>query len=139
MEFTLKKDSWHYWIANYGEKRVRPEWDEGNDICSYTRAFLKGLMWLVVSVGFVAAFTVWVCASLWNLGEFFFYGAKLEIWTNFFLAMLTIFGLLMASLAIKIKYEQYRDSRPVVEKPPGFVKLAYRKFKDKTCFRLNFE
>lgn len=140
MEFTLKKDSWHFWVANFMAKRVRPEWDEGNDICSYTRAFFGGLFWLTMAVVFSVGGVCWVGASLWSIFSYLFLdAAKIEFHTQLFLFMVGTLGLFVAIIAAKIKIQEYREDHPAKEKPPGFVKLAYRKFKDKTCFRLNFE
>lgn len=140
MEFTLKKDSWHFWVANFMTKRIRPEWNEGNDICSYTRAFFAGLFWLAMAAVFGVGGVCWVGASLWSIFSYLFLNnTELGFYAQLFLFVVGTLISFIAIIAAHVKIREYRDEHPAKEKPPGFVKLAYRKFKDKTCFRLNFE
>lgn len=134
MEVTLNP-SWHLWIANFGTKRINIKY--GTDICEYTRAFIKGgLLFLMFSV-FCIFMVSWTSASLWNIVMAIFTDDALEYYSKFFLMITGILGL-MIGLAL---FKDWWDNRPVKEKPekpPTFAAVAYRKFKSKTCFRINF-
>lgn len=153
-EYTFSNKSWHFKLANVGVQRV---WDfEQIDICSYIRKVLAGaIVFSVMVAGF--SFIVWV---------FGFGYITLGIWlfdcfsTGVVTAPNPIAGLvglgtllvLFAYIVIGIKsllnkaidkFVDYtlKDWQPQVvkEKEPSFITLAYRKFKDKTCFRVNFK
>ena len=134
MEVTLNK-SWHLWLANFGEKRIYP--NLGTDICEYTRAVLAGSFWAVVAGTFITLFTVWVGFSLYDIALAIFTGSALSPYAIIFLMLLGAFALLIAVAA----YKAWRKEQPVKDeppKPPSFTKVVYRKFKDKTCFRIKF-
>jgi hypothetical protein len=134
--FVLDSNSWHFKLANYGEVRI---WDdEPTDICEYTRAVLKGATSLVALGLFFTFVAVWSGASLYNIFELLFLGSeKVYPWTGFFI------GLCIATLIAVVygAFKAWRENRrmDVPEPEPGFVKLAYRKFKDKTCARIEFK
>lgn len=135
MEVTLNK-SWHLWIANFAGKRIYPEC--GTDICEYTRAFLAGMFWFLFVAVVSTLIGVFVSFSLWNILTFMF-GYEDTIYPFTYIFMLIVGGLL-AIVAFAMAKEWY-DNRPTKDKPeapPTFAKVAYRKFKDKTCFRINF-
>jgi hypothetical protein len=135
--FTLNSDSWHFRLANYGERRI---WsDEETDICEYTRAVLKGALTMFALGLFIALMAFWVSASLYNIFELVFKdGVEFQPWTVIFL---TLSFALMVTTGI-VAFKEWYEKRPRKDEPeqePGFVKLAYRKFKDKTCARIEFK
>jgi hypothetical protein len=134
MEVTLNK-SWHLWLANFGENRIRPEW--GTDICEYTRAVLAGTFWAVVSFSILFAVGSWALFSIYDIVNMIITGQTIEKITMVFFGGVAVLSLLLGIIALKIWWER----RPVKEapaKPPSFPKVVYRKFKDKTCFRIKF-
>lgn len=144
LTFTLKKDSWHYWVANFAERRVRPEYDEGCDICSYTCAFFGGLFWLTLVTTLTTMLSIWALVSLVDLGNWVIFGGYLPPYAQVFGIVVIVVPMFLGLIAfiafLRHKAEEQREKyinapRP----PPGFVKLAYRKFKDKTCFKLKFQ
>lgn len=132
--FTLSNAAWHFRLANYGAKRI---WVEGgSDICEYTRAVFAGSFLLLLAVIAGALAATWVGLSLFNLYEVAVGVAMLELHTALFLFMMGILGFFIG-VAMGVDWYHSRPEKPPVE--PGFVKLAYRKFKNKTCVRLEFK
>ena len=70
--YTLKKDSWHYWLASFGDElRMYSVYD----ICSYIRAMIVGSFQLLFVTVVVLFVTVVVCliggAILYSIGNLF--------------------------------------------------------------------
>lgn len=131
--FTLGK-SWHYYLANFADKRVYDE----TDICTYTRAIMKGTFWFSLVCVFFLTIAGLVLGTFYNIYDMVFNGGPLQLQTvlvGMFVAFCTsVFGLHVL--------KEWYDNRPVKERPPReptFVGLAYNKFKNKTCFRINFK
>ena len=124
--FELKKKSWHYWIANFGEERVY----ESTDICSYIRYVIKGglLFLLVASVGIFLGGSL--LFSIGNLFGWLFLGYELEKVTFTTFSVIILFGALIGFFLGKEAIEQSE---------PGFVRLAYRSWKDKFCAKVELK
>jgi hypothetical protein len=134
MEVTLNK-SWHLWLANFGAKRIWPEC--GTDICEYTRAVMSGTLWFSIVVFFITLMASWVGFSLYDIAMAIFAGDKITPPTVIF--VMVVIALLMTAAAMAFK--EWYENRPVKDGPPvppSFPKVVYRKFKDKTCFRIKF-
>lgn len=135
MTVTMNQ-TWHLWIANFLTKRINP--NNGTDICEYTRAFIAGLTWFLFVTAFASLFVLFVSASLWNLVAFGIgINDVIEFYTKLFIFMISVIALFIGIVVLK----EWWDNRPVKEKPeapPTFAKVAYRKFKSKTCFRIEF-
>lgn len=134
--FVLDCNSWHFRLANFGNRRI---WsDEETDICEYTRAVMSGTFLLFGAALGTMLGILWVGASFYNIYTFFAEDAKIEAWT--LILLMFSGGILLASGIIL--FREWWKSRPVKdgpEKEPGFIKLAYRKVKDKTCARIEFK
>jgi hypothetical protein len=134
MEVTLNK-SWHLWLANFGEKRIKPEW--GTDICEYTRAVLAGMFWATVTFSILLLVGSWAAFSVYDVVNMLITGQMIEKFTMVFFGGVGVLSVMFGLAFLKIWW----DRRPVKEapaKPPSFPKVVYRKFKDKTCFRIKF-
>ena len=134
--FVLDSNSWHFKLANFNERRI---WsDEETDICEYSRAVMAGALTLIFLIIGAILLAVWIGASLYNIYTFNAEDAKLEVWTFIFISITS--GLLFSLGIVAIKV--WLENRPVKDGPeeePGFIKLAYRKVKDKTCARIEFK
>lgn len=150
LAFDLKQDSWHMRVANFGNVRIGEYMKrEGTDICTYTRAFMIGFVLLTASVFVAGAFALWFIMALYGIFAYFF-GSLAEMPPESVMLIGVVIGLsLLASLitiTTKIsdyrrekRHKAYKDSTLGLPPPtPGFLKLAYMKFKDKTCFKINF-
>lgn len=137
--FVLDSNSWHFWLANFGARRI---WsDEETDICEYTRAVISGTFSLFAVTLFWSIISAWVGFSFYNLGEYLFGYVDIVVPTTvMFFGVISGFALLVLALFIKEQITNYLDNRePSPEKEPGFVVLAYRKVKNKTCARIEFK
>ena len=135
--FVLDSNSWHFWLSNFGARRIWP--DEETDICEYTRAVISGTFSLFAVTLFWAIISAWVGFSFYNLGEYLFgYVDKVIPTTVMFFGVILALTGAITYIFIKEKVVDYLDNREPSTKEPGFATLAYRKFKDKTCARIEF-
>ena len=136
-EFTLKRDSWHYKLVTFGDKESETKLKYEVDMCEYVwmviRSFALWAFFAIVAV--LLAFGV--IHSLYDLVQYIFFGKEfIEKGTVIFLTFVVGF-LVFASIIVFLAWRETLRSDP--DYKPGFAILAYRKFKDKTCSRINFE
>lgn len=151
MEFELNTDSWHFKLANFGGRRVR-EWRSDNDLCSYIRAFLMGTC-LFLFLATLVFFAGYLTGNLfYELYELFLYGTALSIWGEAaYMFYFGTTGVVMLLVPLWFIFEKVLPSihngfKKVMygthekrNRPPGFIALTYRKFKEKTCFNIKFK
>lgn len=139
----LKEKSWHYFLAvvmgNYKTGR--------GDFCSYIRNVFIGLFFtsvcatIVSAILFAIGMEVRAMYTCWFTPVCTFGKDEQAIATGF-----AIIVLVVASIMLSIWYGNYQDDRRVeiecgIRQPrqPGFVALAYKSIKEKTCFRVEFK
>ena len=149
-EVKFSQNSWHWRLAKtYGNAKTRYDYEtetdkyEG-DICSYTRSVMWGILGALV----VTAVLGIVAASIANFGAWVVVGFLVGSWVKLDPLGAIIIGIMivvaLGALVIYAcaNYEKWKRKRKYKramfeeEKPEGFVKAAYRKFKDKTCFKV---
>jgi hypothetical protein len=132
MSLTFNKRSWHYAIAKFGGFDSY----EDQDLCTYTSKFLKGVFWgsmlacLIAAVGFAAWHFIFGIIFSILAGEV----VMSEIGVVFGILVLVLL-LFVAIAAGAEKYRESREFRP--QKPDGFVKNAYKGWKEKFCVKIN--
>jgi hypothetical protein len=137
-ELVFRKDSWHYRIASFGGfDRM-----SNQDICTYTRRFLFGICLgalvfaiflflsktiidVVLGLAFSLIYSAWIMTSLGTAGV---------------IIIVTIGILFLMGLGINY----LRDLKDAArnknsDKPDGFVKHAYKSWKDKYCLKVKIE
>lgn len=146
-QHIFSKNSWHYKLASLGSSRIEEEYRV--DFCTYLRAMLKaiigiafmlliGIFTVVVCVNCVSNLLAWVVYCIVNLDlslpdpeavVSLFFGV---------VALLYYFGKFVSQ-----KITEYKRTHPLIQvykkKGPSFLKVAYQKFKSKTCFYIDFE
>ena len=133
---TLSSKSWHFWLANFGDRRV---WDDDQvDICSYTRYVIKGfLLMLLAGLGILCLifFTLTIVGGtlLW----YYELIVALEWVVPNPAAFVGTLLLLIVAFGYTREYLQ-RKKKNREPSPPGFVSLVSTKVKSKTCFMINF-
>lgn len=153
-EFTLNAESWHFRLANYGHQRISNyQVKYGTDFCTYMRAVLRGAGKALLVYTFSAVLVSWVAYGLYDVVQLLM-NPEHEIFPT-----TVVFGAVIAALTILLcgglviesfKYireriRQYRYNRmhgqgvKAKQAEPGFITLAYRRLKNKTCFRIKFE
>ena len=128
--FELKKKSWHYFLANFGSERVYSH----TDICAYIRYVIYGTFWFIIMGGAGAFFSGCVLFSIGNLFSWLFLGYELEKMTVGVFTMFSAFFMMGLFLVGKDTIQhKMRDGEP------GFVRLAYRSWKDKFCAKVELK
>ncbi len=143
---TLKfsRKSWHYELAHTFTK-----YPETGNFCAYVRAVIWGFfccLGIIVIVS--AALYVFVIDPLAWLVYYINYGI-LEPETGNVILVTEIFAFLLAVFEIYYKerlvdwweekrYERLKKKYSTTKKD-SFIKSAYQSFKDKVCFRVEFE
>lgn len=129
---TFNKRTWHYELAKFGGF---DRWED-QDLCTYTRKFIRGVFQslfigvLIAMFGFgLAHFMLGVIFSAitgaWVMSEI---GAVFGL----------ILGVLLLFIAIGASVEKYKDGRETRQaKPDNFVKNAYKGWKEKYCIKIN--
>ncbi len=131
--YTLKRNSWHYWLAKNGGL-----WEHNTDICTYIRKVIIGTIKMIaVCIAAGASGAIAVLGTV-NLVSALFYGAQINGLGAIVIAVLVTMVLIFFAF-VYVEKVQPRLNRKRVEKEPGFVSLAYTKFKDKTCARIRIE
>lgn len=145
----LKKNSWHYWLAYKGNDDLKflttMKYTEKIDLCQYIRWVIYG----IIRVTFISI-ALLIFGVITFVGTYddimWFYGAI----ANGHFEKLPIFGLLtlveysvvllLVCMSLVIDYQQKHriDRKPLIS-DDAFVKIAYRKWKDKTCSFVEFE
>ena len=139
MNHTLNSKSWHFWLANFGNTgRYYPE--DTIDICSYIRSVVRGILLLlaVIVLGIIG-----LIATLYSLGNWF----SVIFLDGYLISQVTVLVTSLYSIIGFATYKAKQYDRRLAEgyfsnkskKEPGFLELAYRKFKKKTCFMVDFK
>jgi len=139
----IKQSAWHYKLANFGSERVYP--GTKVNFCNYFRYVVYGTLHLLAAMVVLGMFI----ESFYQFYMWCAYGTKMDDVAIAFVVV-TICGLIGITGGYGVyKYlELTEDSRAEkrrlkrIEKQnrePGFFSMAYRKFKDKTCFMIKIE
>ena len=142
---NFDRNSWHGQLAYYyGPLK---NWQDELDICSYTRAALRGLLNILVVGLVIFAFLAWYTIDFlaWVVSGMANGWVDPEIGAQIFM-VIAVFGVLMvvcisltewvqAKLrARRAAKQQRRDQLEAAGvKPDGFLHNAYASFKDKFC------
>lgn len=133
-QYVLKKDSWHFKIANFDQGNAR----YCEDICEYIKAFFVGLSKIILLSSLATLLAGGFLYGFGNIIGWWLFGYTLH--PSSVVPPIVLLFLLIFVATMKLK--EYLINRPVsseVDKEPGFVRLAYHKFKDKTCARIVLE
>ena len=137
--YTLNKNSWHFYLASDWGQHIYL--DESMDICTYIRRVIIGAIKLTMAsvimsvvVGLLVAMEL---AFLYCACQFLF--GDLSSVTNQHIQGLACVGTVAnAFLALACLINWYKE-KDIKVPTPGFVTLATKKFKSKTCFMVEFK
>ncbi len=149
---TLKfnKNSWHYQLV----RAVKDEWHISDNFCGYFwDVIISGSILLLMLAMTAMCLFVLVVAPLLYLAvglqyQFFEPPKEVAVGLVFDVGLLLIYVWFLVSdwladrreLKRQKFYDEYvKNNYKKVEKKPSFVITAWRTFKDKTCFRIEFE
>lgn len=128
----LNKDSWHYKLAMQYDRHV----PDNTDICSYTRLLFAAMSLMAFAITIL---TLLAGTILFTIGGWFAYlfGFPLH---GAVVPFTFIYGgatIVIGIVAAKAHYDEHKYDKP--KKEPGFVRTAYRSWKDKFCVKVEFE
>lgn len=145
---TLNKDSWHYKLA--AKLQMYNSWDTTTDLCSYTRTIFLAA---VTVLGGAAVLLSVVGVGLLLVGDTLaLWAAVATVGLNVAPSPLAFVGTIGAAGVIvyytlngmEKAYTQYTLKRngkeldPYKSRSDGFIRKAYRSFKEKTCVKVVF-
>ena len=136
---TIDKNSWHYRLLDKLDFYVAP------DICSYTRKVLGALF----LVGLMACFSLYILGALTNIAIWLVVCLQHSVWfqpepwalgtTIAVLGFVFIIGIVLGAVWIAETNTKRKIRRRNNNEPDGFVTEAYKSFKDKVCYRVDFK
>jgi hypothetical protein len=136
---TFNRKSWHFEFAEAGGYWPDKD-DDGNyvgDICEYTKAIFKFLLVFVFCcIGFYLLVTPFVHAFL-GIVFSLMYGTLIMTELGFIGCILAA-SLAITSIAYVIIIYVTERKYKVSTKPDGFIKHAFKSWKEKYCARITF-
>lgn len=132
----FNRNSWHLKLANFGSTRVA-DWLE-TDICTYIRAVIAGAVWAVFIFSVISVILSLLAYALYE-NYLWVAGEKLgPVGFILDISILVILALICYDITC-MKLRNFRRKPRKVRKSDSFVSATYRKFKDKTCYKVGFE
>lgn len=139
---NLKAKSWHYFLAvtmgNFDP--------DSGDFCSYVRNVILGLVFTIAISAVLGGIGSSLLAGVLNivlLAYHFIMGTAYTApsFMMFGTALLCAISVVMAlaSGAIFVKNRLQERKYANADKPDSFLKSAYKSFKEKVCFKVNFD
>lgn len=150
---TFKKNSWHFWLAKLVGYEAPTTWTRGDgtvahygdkgDICTYSRHVVGALFSILV----ISFFGVMGTAIIGTLLAHVILGIIFSIiMGTFFFTDIGVIGLFIITIVSLVAGTMYslswlRDRARESDEsnnPDGFIKHAYRSWKEKYCLKINF-
>lgn len=130
---TFNKSSLHYKLALMGGLS---KYRDDTDICSYTRKVLLGMIAVFVCAVIVGALSMFLSHMAFAIVFSIMYGTVIiteAAIAGYMMLGTVLIGLLLYKL-IEYKEEHRYDVKP--RKPDGFMKHAYKSWKEEYCVRV---
>ena len=136
----INKKSWHYRLVKLGDP-----WDIPDDLCSYVRL----LIWNAMGVSSTFALgTFLVVVGIWSPIHLVLYGIpdqQSALYGFSIIGSMVDAGVVVISIIYflervrEYRLEHRKDKPPKPIKEPSFIKKAWKGFKEKTCYKIDFE
>lgn len=146
--YVISKKSWHYWLVTKFTRYIDTHGftDSPYEICSYWRAVTFGMLILSIFsalAGFLVACEVELVLHIVRALQGSTLTLEKDPMACVGLSILIVAALIGLSIGIAILLEWRRDRKYANEyyyrqRQPGFIKLAYRSWKDKYCTKIVF-
>lgn len=130
--FTISKSSWHYSLV-----KMTKDWSSGQteiNICQYIGAVFRGMLLWFVAFALILAFAIPFCYTLYSVFMRIFYGVPMPDFVVACISIVIGVAIVTSAAIVAVLSKEY-----MYEKEPGLFRLAYSKFKNKTCFKLKIE
>jgi uncharacterized membrane protein len=127
---TFKENSWHHRLAKMGGF----DWSCG-DICSYTRKVMMGALGAILVSALALILLYLAVHMVMGIGFSLWYGMFLFTDAGFAgLVVVSIVSLVTGIFFLSDRLQKYNLENQYND--PGFVKTAYRSWKEKYCARI---
>lgn len=142
---TFSKNSWHYRLVSF----IKPPYQISDDFCGYFWDVIISAFSLVCMISALVFFTLlllihpllYLAVSL----QYGFFDLPAPVGVGLFLDIGSILIILFFYI-IDIWYPAYQEKKywnnfsKMTELPkPSFIMMSWNKFKDKTCFKVEFK
>ncbi len=135
---TFSKKSWHYWLAtNIGDFKTYSQ----NDMCSYVNNVIKGLLIVLLASTIVLGCSATVISFLYHIiGKMLgLIHRSMEVYEGMGMMFVILALVVVVAMFGRDWLANRREKQYASQTPPGFIKTAYRSFKDKVCFLVEFK
>jgi uncharacterized membrane protein len=133
----MKKNSWHYKLAKIGNQDMNI-WSGQMSICEYTRRVMVGVI-IVSCVTALMLITVgWIGTALYEIIGAIVGFSSIGPAASVLIVTIVILSLMVIGSYAKNKWED-KSRRMLRKEENSFVANAYRSYKDKVCFAVEFE
>ena len=141
-EIAINRKSWHYYLATK-VAAYSPNWDysvgeESDDICRYRSHVLGAILLIILAI--CAFYGVAFAAVQLSFAIVFSLLYHAWLFSSFAEAMLMVIVLLSVGAGICFlldRLKAYRKHKEI-ERPDGFVKHAYKSWREKYCVKIKF-
>ena len=136
----INKNSWHYRLID--KYTTEPVWHIDN-FCEYFWGVARGIfsVFLIIGCGSIISWIMVgepIMYAITGFDPVFLDGNDgLQIGLMIWGIILFVFSISFTTL----KYQEYKDahSKKYVDEPDSFIYTAYKSFKDKVCFKIEYE
>lgn len=135
----IQQNSWHFKLAKFSGLYMYKGMK--TNFCSYFWSVVLGVCKLIAyAVGIVVALFLLI-GSYYELFMWYFHGKNMSDGAIMVVIISAGCAISLAVAWALVKYLDYRyeHKSEVIEKEPGFMSLAYQKFKHKTCVKVEIE
>ena len=137
---NFNKNSWHYRLVNY----FYNDWNISHNLCGYFWQVVFSLFVAILAIFGIAVFiyVLAIAPLMWFFVLFQF--GYLPPHTEAIIGLILDTGIILTTIIyfISEKLSERREKKRIVSqqkpKQDSFIHASYRKFKDKTCMRIEF-
>jgi hypothetical protein len=133
----MKRNSIHYRLAKIGNQDMRIYSGEMS-ICEYTRRVIVGGIIVGCCVALLTVFAGWIVTALYEIIGAIVGFSAIGPAASVFIVAIVILGLMVIGSYAKIKWED-KSRRMLRKEENSFVANAYKSYKEKVCFDVEFE
>jgi TM2 domain-containing membrane protein YozV len=135
----IKQNSWHYKLAKFSGLYMYKGMK--TNFCSYFWSVVLGICKILLCVLGILIACLLIGGGYYELYMWYFHDVKMSEGAITIVIISTSIPVVLGLAWALVKYLDYRDERKseYVKKEPTFMSLAYQKFKNKTCVKVEIE
>ena len=138
-KMKVKQNSWHFKLAKFAGMYSFSGMK--TDFCSYFWSVIFGVGKILLWTLAIFVSCVLFVGSYYELYMWYFHGVKMSEGAITVVILTTSVAGAVLTVFLLMKYLHYRDEhkKEYERKEPGFLLQSYRKFKHKTCIKIEIE